>query len=1107
VFAVNTDGTGLTNLHVFTATSGNAGFNAHGTNGDGAYPNAALVISGNTLYGTTEGGSQSGNGNVFAVNTDGTGFTVLYAFTAASGSFLTNSDGRSPTCSLVLSGDTLYGTASGGTSGAGTVFALNINSMVFTVLHTFASFSSSLTNSDGITPAGGLILSGGILYGTAGSGGASGGGTVFALSTNGTGFTNLHSFDYTNGFSPSTPLILSGNTLYGTTYRGGLGGTGSGTVFALNTDGNGFTNLHDFAVGNGDANSDGALPQGALLLSAGILYGTTLYGGPDGDGTVFAVYTNGTGFSDLYDFTGYSASLPCAALILSDNTLYGTATGGGGYGSVFALSLPPALNSAPVITWSTPPVIYGTDLSSILNATANVPGTFDYSPTNDTVLSEGAHPITLIFTPADTLYYSSVTDTVTQVVLPVPVFTTLHSFAELSTNAPYGNGDGAQPQSGLILSGNTLYGTAEDGGTNGSGTVFALSTNGTGFTNVYSFTGGSDGAAPLGGLILSGNTLYGTAEDGGTNGSGTVFALSTNGTGFTNQYEFAGGNDGGNPVAGLVLSGNTLYGTTEYGGTNGSGTVFALNANGTGFTNVYSFTDGSDGAYPKAGLVLSGGILYGTAEDGGTNGSGTVFAVNTNGTGFTILHDFTGGNDGTQPQVGLILSGSTLYGTASEGGAGGTGTVFALNTNGTGFTTLYSFTALVPNDSFGLPSVNSDGAYPEAGLVLSGNTLYGTTYDGGTNGTGAVFAVYTDGSGLTSLYSFTALVPNDSFGLPSTNSDGANPIGALVLSGNTLYGTAVLGGSSGLGTVFALSLSSPGVVRPLITWNPAPITYGTALSSGQLNADAGVPGTYAYSPTNGTVLNSGANTLSVIFTPTDTVDFTSATNAVSLDVSPALLTVTAASESRAVGLANPVFTGTITGVTNGDDITATYSCSATANSPAGNYLIVPSLVDPNDRQTNYIVNLVDGTLTVGPVTPIITWTSPAPIPYGTALSSNQLDATASVPGSFAYTPPNGTVLSAGTNTLSVVFTPTDTMDYASVTNTVSLVVSPAIGTIALYIQLVKNNVILTWNDPTSIFGLQAAPSLRGIFTNISSAASPYTNIITGTDQFFRLMAK
>ena len=294
----------------------------------------------------------------------------------------------------------------------------------------------------------------------------------------------------------------------------------------------------------------------------------------------------------------------------------------------------------------------------------------------------------------------------------------------------------------------------------------------------------------------------------------------------------------------------------------------------------------------------------------------------------------------------MISSGNTPYGTASGGGSGGSGTVFALNTNGTGFTTLYSFTASI-NSGLGI-LYNGDGANPEDGLVLSGNTLYGTTYSGGTSGIGTV-SVYTDGSGLTSLHTFTAQFPQF---IGFTNSDGAYPKGGLVLSGNILYGTAKLGGTSGWGTVFALSLPIPVVVRPLITW-----------------------------------------------------------------------------------------------------------------------------------------------------------TNPAPITYGTALSSNQLDATASVPGSFAYTPPNGTVLNAGTNTLSVVFTPTDTVDFSSTTNTVSLVVSSATGTIACTFSNGLVNVILTWNDPTSVFGLQAAPSLKGIFTNIPSAASPYTNIITGTDQFFRLMAK
>ena len=151
----------------------------------------------------------------------------------------------------------------------------------------------------------------------------------------------------------------------------------------------------------------------------------------------------------------------------------------------------------------------------------------------------------------------------------------------------------------------------------------------------------------------------------------------------------------------------------------------------------------------------------------------------------------------------------------------------------------------------------------------------------------------------------------------------------------------------------------------MLTWaNPASIIYGTALSSNQLDASPSVPGSFAYTPTNGTVLNVGTNTLSIIFTPTDTNDYSSVTDSVSLVVSPALLTVTASNASRLAGTANPTFSGTVTGVTNGDNITATYSTTATINSPAGTFPIVPSLVDPNHRLTNYTTNLVNGTLTV-----------------------------------------------------------------------------------------------------------------------------------------------
>jgi uncharacterized repeat protein (TIGR03803 family) len=402
-------------------------------------------------------------------------------------------------------------------------------------------------------------------------------------------------------------------------------------------------------------------------------------------------------------------------------------------------------------------------------------------------------------------------------------FTNLYCFTarvQDNDNGAFTNSDGGFPSGGLILSANKLYGTAGAGGSSGNGTVFAVNTDGTGFTNLHSFTAfpfghytNTDGANPSASLVLSGNALYGTAEAGGGGGVGTVFALDTDGSGFTNLHSFTpepyGTNgDGGNPESSLIILGNTLYGTASGGGGYGGGTVFAVNTDGTGFTNLHTFTGGSDGANPSASLVLSGNTLYGTAVLGGTNGSGTVFALNTDGSGFTNLHSFTpepyGTNgDGANPSASLVLSGNTLYGTTVHGGSGGIGTVFAVNTDGTGFTNLYTFTG------------GSDGAFFYTGLILSGNTLYGTAYGKrgffGGEGNGTVFAVNTDGTGFTVLHYFLF------------RSEPPVAVNGLVLSGNTLYGTTGTGGTNDMGTVFSIFIQPQLTLIPsgpymILTW-------------------------------------------------------------------------------------------------------------------------------------------------------------------------------------------------------------------------------------------------------------------------------------------------
>ena len=238
---------------------------------------------------------------------------------------------------------------------------------------------------------------------------------------------------------------------------------------------------------------------------------------------------------------------------------------------------------------------------------------------------------------------------------------------------------------------------------------------------------------------------------------------------------------------------------------------------------------------------------------------------------------------------------------------------------------------------------------------------------------------------------------------------------------------------------FVLNVS---MATPTLTWaDPAPITYGTALTASQLQATASVPGNFSYDPASGSILAAGANALAVIFTPTDAVDYNSVTTGATLIVSPAPLTVTAANATRLFGQPNPVFQGALAGLQNGDNLKAAYICGATSTSPVGAYPIVPSLVGPANLEANYSVDLIDGMLTVNQATVVLTWTNPAPIIFGSALSATQLNATANLPGTFAYNPAIDTVLGQGTNTLAVVFTPDDAIDYASATDTVSLLVN------------------------------------------------------------------
>jgi uncharacterized repeat protein (TIGR03803 family) len=364
-------------------------------------------------------------------------------------------------------------------------------------------------------------------------------------------------------------------------------------------------------------------------------------------------------------------------------------------------------------------------------------------------------------------------------------FSTLHSFGSVA-------GDGANPSGDLILYKSTLYGMTSGGGAHGYGTIFQMNMkNGSGRQVMHSFSGAGDGAGPKGSLTLSGSTtLFGMTYGGGAHGCGTIFQINTDGTGYKVLLSFSGDdgtNRGANPCGTLTLSGSKLFGMTSMGGANGCGTIFEINTDGKGYNVLYDIGNGDiDGLCPKGSLTLVGSTtLYGMAYQGGAEGYGAIFQINTDGSGYDVLYSFDTGDTGANPWGSLTFSGSALYGMTYAGGAKECGMIFKINTDGTDFRLLHSFSG-------------SDGAGPKGSLTLLGSTLYGMTSLYGSDSAksyGTIFQINADGSNYKVLQSFGY-------------TNGATPEGSLTPCGLTLYGMTSAGGGKKSGTIFSLTVTA-----------------------------------------------------------------------------------------------------------------------------------------------------------------------------------------------------------------------------------------------------------------------------------------------------------
>jgi len=350
----------------------------------------------------------------------------------------------------------------------------------------------------------------------------------------------LHNFNDTTGFSPYyCNLVFSNDVLFGMTTNGG--NTGEGVVFSIHSDGSGFDTLHNFTESSGYA------PFGSLTPSGSMLFGMTFQGGKDSNGCVFSIHTDGSVYQDILDFNFTNGKNPTGSLTQLNNTLYGMTANGGfhagpegsGYGVIFSVQTD------------------GTHNSILLN---------------------------------------------------------------------FNDSNGAYPHGSLAIAGNLLFGMTYSGGVDSMGCVFSIFTDGSGYNKLLDFNG-ANGSNPSGSVIVADSLLFGMTQNGGTSGLGVVFSIHTDGSNYKDLFDFDS-ISGQNPSGDLLRMDSLLYGLTSQGGAVNAGVLFSIHTDGSSYKTLYDFNN-TDGYNPNGSLTASGTNFYGMTQYGGNYSGGVIFDFST----------------------------------------------------------------------------------------------------------------------------------------------------------------------------------------------------------------------------------------------------------------------------------------------------------------------------------------------------------------------------------------------------------------------------------------------------------------------------------------------
>jgi hypothetical protein len=722
----------------------------------------------------------------------------------------------------------------------------------------------------------------------------------------------------------------------------------------------------------------------------------------------------------------------------------GTLAAGNNYTVSFTGANLTVTKADPVISWPTPfPVPAGTVLDiRELNASANVAGSFVYSPAAGTALGAGGGQFLMVtFTPTDGANYAQAVASVAIDVQKSPqTITFAQPAAKLMTDAPFNLS--ASSDSGLTVS----FASSNPAVAVVSGSTVTIT--GAGVTTITASQAGNasyGAAASVNQPLVVGYSatapvlVVSTLSDGSRTGNATL--------------NVSGSVTGVNGIKSLLLNGtpvtlgggNTFSQAVALSEGNNTITVTVIDNAGLEATNsrsiildttapVLTVTAPADNSTVASGTVTLAGSLDAAGTVQVTVNGGAVQAATMSGNGFSLV-------------LNLIPGTNTIQVTATD---------------------------LVGNSSSASRTVVSDTANPSLAITSPAQDM-----------STDLASMTIDGTVADSLTPVTITVTVDGLTFtPAVNSGTYQQLINLPLAKQ--YAIKVTA-TDQAGNHVSVQRNVIRRGAPAITWaNPAAIVYGAALSATQLNASASVAGTFTYSPASGTVLSAGsAQTLNVTFTPTDLNSYAPATASVLIDVNRAASVIT---------WANPA------AISYGALISAT-QLNATANVP-GSFVYTPASgaqlsAGPGQTLTvsftptnsaNYAPVSKTVLITVNQATPTVTWNNPAAIVHGTALGATQLNATASVPGSFVYTPPAGTVMNGGpAQTLSVVFVPTDGADYATVTKNVT-------------IDVTKAAPVLAWNNPAAItYGtllgatqLNATADVAGSFSYSPAAGTQLT---------------